>query len=407
MIAGFIGKINNLMKHSQVNNIFKWGNNIMIYGSFLLPVAFYITNAYDIGFKIEFGDFGGIAWFFLILIMVVRPLVDLFPNFLLFSKFLTVRRGMGIMMGMAGLTHGLGFFYASPSAIKKLPVLTSYLWAWNGMFVYGIIAMVFATLLLVTSNDISVRIMGKKWKWLHRSVSVVFYTTCIHVALVGYGGIDPVPLILGGVVFLLRSAVWIRKRLAETDPSNNTSTGEQYKCNVCSWIYDESKGDPDGGITPGTRWEDIPASWKCPVCGVGKNDFTHIIRKAGSVAQEGISYLGKYERTSDELEGDFRTIFEKAVNGKEEISAMGTKKNWRNLFEDIVFLPAQLARRVYDEHELSPKLDLIIGPNAKSPITLKLPFYVSHMSFGSMSREAKIALAKGSKSAGTMICGGE
>jgi glutamate synthase domain-containing protein 2 len=143
------------------------------------------------------------------------------------------------------------------------------------------------------------------------------------------------------------------------------------------------------------------------VCGVGKNDFTHIIRKAGSVAEEGISYLGKYERNSDELEGDFRTIFEKAVNGKEEISAMGTKKNWRNLFEDIVFLPAQLARRVYDEHELSPKLDLIIGPNAKFPITLKLPFYVSHMSFGSMSREAKIALAKGSKSAGTMICGGE
>ena len=86
---------------------------------------------------------------------------------------------------------------------------------------------------------------------------------------------------------------------------------------------------------------------------------------------------------------------------------MGTKKNWKNLFEDIVFLPAQLARRVHDEHEVTPNLTTIIGPKAKFPITLKLPFYISHMSFGSLSREAKIALAKGSKAVGTMTCGGE
>ena len=402
------------MKHSRTNKFFKLGNNIMIYGSFLLPIAFYITNAYNLGFKIEFGDFGGIAWFFLIIIMIVRPLVDLFPSFLLFTKLLSVRRGMGIMMGMAGLTHGLGYFYAHPSAIKKLAIGTSNLWAWNGMFVYGIIAMVFATLLLITSNNFSVRFLGMKWKWLHKTVLIVFYMTCIHVALVDFGKIDPIPLILGVGVFILRFFVWKKthpsssvKSSSVTSESMTSSGGDQYVCGICQWVYDESKGDPDGGIAPGTRWEDIPASWKCPVCGVGKNDFTHIIRKVGSVTQEGISYLGKYERTSDELEGDFRTIFEKAVNGKEEISAMGTKKNWRNLFEDIVFLPAQLARRVYDEHELSPDLSIVIGPNAKSPITLKVPFYVSHMSFGSMSREAKIALAKGSKSAGTMICGGE
>lgn len=175
------------MQDSRTNKFFKLANNIMIYGSFLLPIAFYITNAYNLGFKIEFGDFGGIAWFFLIMIMIVRPLVDLFPSFLLFTKLLTVRRGMGIMMGMAGLTHGIGFFYANPLAIKKLPVLTSYLWSINQLFIYGIVAMFFATLLLLTSNDISVRIMGRRWKWLHKNVSIVFYMTCIHVALVGYG----------------------------------------------------------------------------------------------------------------------------------------------------------------------------------------------------------------------------
>ncbi|MDF3125299.1 FAD-dependent oxidoreductase [Rheinheimera sp. 1928-s] len=46
-----------------------------------------------------------------------------------------------------------------------------------------------------------------------------------------------------------------------------------WECQVCSWVYDESKGWPDEGIAPGTRWQDIPADWLCPECGVSKTDF--------------------------------------------------------------------------------------------------------------------------------------
>lgn len=46
-----------------------------------------------------------------------------------------------------------------------------------------------------------------------------------------------------------------------------------YICNACGWVYDPEQGDPDGGIAPGTSWEDIPDDWICPVCGVGKEDF--------------------------------------------------------------------------------------------------------------------------------------
>ena len=42
---------------------------------------------------------------------------------------------------------------------------------------------------------------------------------------------------------------------------------------VCSYIYDPAVGDPDGGIAPGTAFEDIPEDWVCPLCGVGKEDF--------------------------------------------------------------------------------------------------------------------------------------
>jgi rubredoxin len=48
---------------------------------------------------------------------------------------------------------------------------------------------------------------------------------------------------------------------------------KKYKCNMCGWIYDETKGVPDEGINPGTRWEDIPNDWVCPLCGSGKEDF--------------------------------------------------------------------------------------------------------------------------------------
>jgi flavin reductase (DIM6/NTAB) family NADH-FMN oxidoreductase RutF/rubredoxin len=48
---------------------------------------------------------------------------------------------------------------------------------------------------------------------------------------------------------------------------------DKYKCDVCGYIYDPDKGDPDGGIKPGTKFADIPDDWTCPVCGAEKNQF--------------------------------------------------------------------------------------------------------------------------------------
>ncbi len=47
----------------------------------------------------------------------------------------------------------------------------------------------------------------------------------------------------------------------------------KYRCTVCGWIYDPEIGDPDGGIAPGTPFEQIPDDWVCPVCGAAKSDF--------------------------------------------------------------------------------------------------------------------------------------
>ena len=47
----------------------------------------------------------------------------------------------------------------------------------------------------------------------------------------------------------------------------------KYVCDVCGWEYNEAEGYPEGGIAPGTKWEDIPEDFACPVCGAGKDEF--------------------------------------------------------------------------------------------------------------------------------------
>ncbi|MEA4939168.1 MAG: rubredoxin [Christensenella sp.] len=46
-----------------------------------------------------------------------------------------------------------------------------------------------------------------------------------------------------------------------------------YICTVCGYTYDESKGIPDAGIAPGTKWDMLPEDWVCPLCGAAKSDF--------------------------------------------------------------------------------------------------------------------------------------
>ncbi len=50
----------------------------------------------------------------------------------------------------------------------------------------------------------------------------------------------------------------------------------QWVCVICGWIFDEAAGYPEDGIAPGTRWEDVPDDWRCPLCDVGKEDFAMV-----------------------------------------------------------------------------------------------------------------------------------
>ena len=48
----------------------------------------------------------------------------------------------------------------------------------------------------------------------------------------------------------------------------------KYICDICGYEYDEQRGDPDNGIAPGTKFAELPDDFQCPVCSVGKDNFT-------------------------------------------------------------------------------------------------------------------------------------
>ncbi|MBL4821051.1 MAG: CDGSH iron-sulfur domain-containing protein [Gammaproteobacteria bacterium] len=88
------------------------------------------------------------------------------------------------------------------------------------------------------------------------------------------------------------------------------------------------------------------------------------------------------------------------------MTAMGVPRHKLPHWDDIQIMTAQLAIKPLME-ETPVATETVIGPSARKPLTLKIPLFVSDMSFGALSEEAKIALARGAQSAGTGICSGE
>ena len=88
------------------------------------------------------------------------------------------------------------------------------------------------------------------------------------------------------------------------------------------------------------------------------------------------------------------------------MTSMGVPRNELPHWDDLQIMAAQMATKPLME-EQAVTTELVIGPEAKKPLILKIPLFVSDMSFGALSEEAKVALSKGAELAGTGICSGE
>ncbi|MDT8357240.1 MAG: glutamate synthase-related protein, partial [Methanomicrobiaceae archaeon] len=203
----------------------------------------------------------------------------------------------------------------------------------------------------------------------------------------------------------------------------------RYRCNVCNvFEYEPERGNSITGIRPGTLPEDFPDDWKCPIC---SSDKTHLkplpdagpveavtetftcpvcgatgVVSVSHVHKEDISgYLGEWARKSDELEIAMQDIHKISSTGESITEPMRTRKpviSW----DDILIKGAQIARIPLNS-DIPVNTRTVIGPRAKHPLVIETPLYVTHMSFGALSREVKMSLAKGSAAVGTAMGSGE
>lgn len=172
----------------------------------------------------------------------------------------------------------------------------------------------------------------------------------------------------------------------------------KYKCSVCGFVYDEeAQGAP------------LDTLKECPVCHQPMKAFELYEEQPQKAVREPqepakLDYPEAYARTDATIRY-MEEIHRMAVTGKSISAAMGTKMAMPS-WDDILFLGAQLNPMPLDE-AAPVETRTVIGKHARKPMILENPVYVSHMSFGALSKEAKVALAKGTAMAGSAMCSGE
>lgn len=179
---------------------------------------------------------------------------------------------------------------------------------------------------------------------------------------------------------------------------------KKFVCTVCGFVY-EGETAPE----------------ECPVCHQSGEKFKEEAsedKEAEALEADGaeeaceeaseaamdLGYDKKFYRT-DESCRYMEEIHQMAVTGKSISGAMGTKMPMPD-WDDILLLGAQLNPPPLNEDE-PVRTMTVIGKHAKKPMILENPVYISHMSFGALSKEIKVALAKGSAMAKTAMCSGE
>lgn len=170
-----------------------------------------------------------------------------------------------------------------------------------------------------------------------------------------------------------------------------------YKCGVCGAIYDE--------IREGKPFSEISC---CPICKQPVSKFVLVLEESEKETLK--TYEGELDYDAATAREDVSCrymgeIHQMAVTGKSIGGAMGTKMPMPG-WDDILLLGAQLnPPPLNDGEEVDTRT--VIGKHAKKPMVLESPIYISHMSFGALSKEIKVALAKGSAMAKTAMCSGE
>ena len=170
-----------------------------------------------------------------------------------------------------------------------------------------------------------------------------------------------------------------------------------YKCTICGHIHDEE--------STGILLKNLD---KCPICGQPISKFVEVENSHSTQNEKESDSDLAYDKKYAKSDRDIRymdAIHQMAITGESIVSAMYTDMSMPN-WDEILILGNQLNPQPL-ESDVDVNTQTVIGKSAKKPLVIESPVYITHMSFGALSRETKIALAKGSAAVKTAQCSGE
>jgi glutamate synthase domain-containing protein 2/rubredoxin len=159
---------------------------------------------------------------------------------------------------------------------------------------------------------------------------------------------------------------------------------------MCGEVYDESREE--------LKFIDLPDNWICPVCSAPKSLFEPVEEEVPSQTRAANEF-------AIPVENDMAYIQNIALSGEMLIEPSGTRKNVTN-WDEMLLLSGQLAAKPL-EKDIDVDMTTVIGRSAKQPMELSSPIIVSHMSFGALTGDNKVAIARGAAAVGTAVGSGE
>lgn len=191
-------------------------DEIVFRGNLYLPIAylkkalyaFVLGLAVSLTINKSIDNLGQLALIFLSIAIFIRPLAAVFPTFGIFKTLLAIRRQIGVSCGIFTLGHVL----AQTSPLNPFPILFAAGTGPKSFLFWGFLAFLTLIPMLLTSNDLSVRLLKQNWKKIHLLIHPFYIFVLIHRGLqIGYFGLIQAIFIIGAL-YTLRYLARINKQ---------------------------------------------------------------------------------------------------------------------------------------------------------------------------------------------------
>ncbi|MBP9812004.1 rubredoxin [Candidatus Gracilibacteria bacterium] len=244
----------------------------LVIGS-LFGVIFYTYHTGEINLLLR--TLGYVAFAFLSISLIVSPSMRLLGS----NHLIGYRRIFGVLAFFVALAHSLKYFFDEYTYNQVFFIAKHFL---ELDVLSGTISLILMSVLGITSLQFFIRLLGSHWKNIQTLIFPLYCIAGAHIAFASRFDIGYMVMI--AIVVLMRISVYLFFESPKISDRKQGVPGGRWLCVPCGYIYDPKIGDIDSGIAPGTSFENIPETWKCPVCGVSKSDFIPLEETSDTVA---------------------------------------------------------------------------------------------------------------------------